>query len=83
MWLLIYQLRISSIVTPLANAADVAAPRTEWALNVPVSTPASSSMSLIQWAIHWTVIGWCGFMYERISGLESLFTCQNSSVTFS
>jgi len=41
---------ISFVVTPASDAAEVAAPRTEWALKMVVSIPALASTALIHLA---------------------------------
>ena len=57
-------LKMSSVVTPCIDAADVLAPLTEWALNVLVSIPAEVVTSFNHVAIVDDVTGWWGFIKE-------------------
>ena len=53
-------LRMSAVVTPAMAAADVVAPLTEWALNMPVSMPVFSIMDFSHLAKVEELTGLCG-----------------------
>ncbi len=60
-------LSISLVVTPATAAAEVAAPRTECALKIEVSTPDLSTVIRSHRAIVEDNIGLCGFIVPRKS----------------
>ena len=64
--------RMSEVVTPVLAAADVAAPLTEWALNMPVSMLALSSRDFSHLANVEEQIGLCGFTTARNTLVRSV-----------
>jgi hypothetical protein len=65
-------------VTPTLAAADVAAPLTEWALNMPLSIPAFSSNDFSHLAKVEELTGLCGFTTARNKLVRSTSFCERS-----
>ena len=61
---------MSHVVTPALEAAVMAAPRTECALNMEVSIPAFSSILLSHWAMVELEATLCGLMVMRKRGFD-------------